>query len=149
MSEQVTEVLYCLCEFDFARHYAAAVALWSQSGPGIHLGSSDTPEEIKKKLSRDPDLFLVAESAGQLVGTVIGGYDGRRGMVYHLAVQPDMRRQGVGSALMTELERRLRAKGCIRSYLMVVPGNEEVAAYYRTLGWEVLPVITFAKNLMA
>ena len=146
-SEQVTGHGFSLCEFEFARHYDAAVALWSQSGPGIHVGRSDSPEEIMKKLNRDPDLFLVAETGGKLIGTVIGGYDGRRGMVYHLAVQPDQRRKGVGRALMAELERRLRARGCIRSYLMVVPGNQAVADYYQSLGWEVLPVITYAKDL--
>ena len=50
------------------------------------MGRSDTLAEITKKVQRDPDLFLVAEADGRLIGSVIGGFDGRRGMIYHLAV---------------------------------------------------------------
>ena len=88
--------------------YAAVVHLWEHAGPGIHVRRSDQPEEIAKKLQRDPDLFLVAQDGSQIVGTVLGGFDGRRGMVYHLAVAEAYRQQGLGAALMQELEDRLR-----------------------------------------
>ena len=61
---------------------------------GVHVGRSDTPAEIEKKLARDPDLFLVAECEQQIIGSVIGGYDGRRGMIYHLAVDGIIPRAG-------------------------------------------------------
>ena len=67
---------------------------------------SDTLNEIAKKVQRDPDLFLVAEVDNRLIGTVIGGYDGRRGMIYHLAVANEYRQQGIGEVLMEEVERR-------------------------------------------
>ena len=73
-------------EFNYPEDYPAARLLWENAGPGIQLRRSDEPEEIRKKTERDPDLFLVAEADGKMVGTVIGGFDGRRGMVYHLAV---------------------------------------------------------------
>lgn len=115
---------------------------------GVRLGRSDTPEEIKKKLDRDPDLFLVAEEDGQIVGTVIGGYDGRRGLLYHLAVAASFRGQGIGSRLMEEIESRLRAKGCLRCYLMVLADNDEALRYYENHGWENMQhVLTYAKNL--
>ncbi|HET7011627.1 MAG TPA: hypothetical protein VFI11_12700, partial [Anaerolineales bacterium] len=63
----------------------AVLDLWGSAGPGVHLGPSDRPLEIRKKIERDPDLFLVAEEEGQIVGAVMGGFDGRRGLVYHLA----------------------------------------------------------------
>jgi ribosomal protein S18 acetylase RimI-like enzyme len=112
----------------------------------VHLGRSDTPEEIQKKLQRDPDLFLVAEADNQIVGTVIGGFDGRRGMVYHLAVSEACRRLGVGTALMDELERRLKAKGCLKAYLMVVPDNDDAPSFYEKCGWQVMDVKIFAKE---
>ena len=147
MIEISTHTQITLRQFDFGRDFAAARDLWERSGPGIHLGPSDAPDEIRKKLSRDPELFLVAVADGRLIGTVIGGFDGRRGIVYHLAVEPDYRQQGVGTALMDELERRLRALGCIRAYLMVVDGQEEVCRYYEARGWGRMTIITYGKNL--
>jgi len=115
---------------------------------GVRLGRSDTPEEIQKKLARDSDLFLVAEEDGQIIGTVIGGYDGRRGLLYHLAVDAPLRGRGICSRLMEEIESRLRAKGCLRCYLMVVADNEGARRYYEKRGWENMHyVFTYGKNL--
>jgi ribosomal protein S18 acetylase RimI-like enzyme len=134
-------------DFSFERDYAAAIALWEASGPGVHVSRSDAPAELRKKLERDPDLFLVAELAGQLVGTVLGGFDGRRGMVYHLAVAAGCRGQGLGAALMAELESRLRAKGCVKCYLLVDPGTDGVVDFYQRLGWNVMPIVPMGKDL--
>ncbi|NOH02579.1 MAG: hypothetical protein HND47_11805 [Chloroflexi bacterium] len=68
--------------------------MWQGIESGMHVGRSDTPGEIQKKIQRDPDLFLVAEADGRLIGTVIGGFDGRRGMIYHLAVEKKFPRAG-------------------------------------------------------
>jgi ribosomal protein S18 acetylase RimI-like enzyme len=133
--------------FAFDKDWQAVRALWARCGPGVQFSRSDEPEEIQKKLRRDPDLFLVAEQAGQLVGAVMGGYDGRRGMVYHLAVAPDVRRLRIGRALMAELETRLREKGCLKSYLLATNDNAEVLAFYRELGWEVMDMHLMGKVL--
>jgi ribosomal protein S18 acetylase RimI-like enzyme len=122
-------------EFDFSTDYEASLRLWSEMEKGVRVGRSDTPEEIQKKLQRDPDLFLVAEAHGEVVGTVIGGYDGRRGLIYHLAVRRDFRSNGLGSRLMAEVENRLRAKGCLKCYLIVLVENEEAGRLYEHLGW--------------
>lgn len=103
---------------------------------GVHTGRSDTLAEIEKKLTRDPDLFLVAEANGSIIGSVIGGYDGRRGLVYHLAVASGFRSIGIGSQLMNELESRLRAKGCLKCYLLVTTDNPEAEVYYQHRGWQ-------------
>jgi ribosomal protein S18 acetylase RimI-like enzyme len=134
-------------EFRYPADYASAIDLWESSGAGIRVGASDAPEEIEKKLQRDPDLFLVAEAAGEMIGTVIGGFDGRRGTVYHLAVAPAYRRRGVASQLMQELETRLRGRGCIRAYLVVRPDNLDAMKYYESIGWGQLDDYLFAKNL--
>lgn len=135
-------------EFRYPQDYPRALQLWNEVGEGVRVGPSDTSAEIEKKLKRDPDLFLVAEAAGELVGTVIGGFDGRRGHVYHLAVAPGYRRQRVGSRLMSELETRLRAKGCIRCYLLVRPGNEGARQHYEHLGWREMDDHLYGKDLV-
>ncbi|MBF8281515.1 MAG: GCN5-related N-acetyltransferase [Anaerolineales bacterium] len=134
-------------EFDLARDFDAVTALWQASGPGVRLGLSDTPEEITRKLKRDPDLFLVAENEAQVVGAVLGGFDGRRGMVYHLAVTPEARGRGLGTALMAELEARLKAKGCRKYYLLVTHDNTDVTDFYQRLGWSVMPVNIMGKEI--
>ena len=142
----MTEIL--LREFRFPEDYAPARALWETAGPGIQLRRSDEPEEIRKKLERDPDLFLVAESDGRLVGTVIGGFDGRRGLIYHLAVEASQRSQGIGQALMDEVERRLRAKGCLKTYLLVTTENEPAMRFYEKRGWSQMDTVyIYAKDL--
>lgn len=134
-------------EFDLARDFDAVTALWQASGPGVRLGLSDTPEEITRKLKRDPDLFLVAENEAQVVGAVLGGFDGRRGLVYHLAVTPEARGRGLGTALMAELEARLKAKGCRKYYLLVTHDNTDVTDFYQRLGWSVMPVNIMGKEI--
>jgi ribosomal protein S18 acetylase RimI-like enzyme len=133
--------------FRFPEDYPAVHKIWSDSGPGIHLRRSDEPDEIAKKLLRDPDLFLVAELDGEIVGAVIGGFDGRRGMVYHLAVTPVLRSQGIGQILMDKLENRLRDKGCIRCTLLVDPVNEGGVRFYEQHGWVRMPLYVFGKDL--
>lgn len=133
--------------FDLEKDLEPVMALWRDSAPGIVLGRSDTPEELRRKLDRDPDLFLVAEEDGAVVGTVVGGYDGRRAIVYHLAVARPHRRKGIGKALMAEVEDRLRAKGCLKSYLLITKGNPEATGYYRKLGWTIMDVTIMGKEL--
>jgi ribosomal protein S18 acetylase RimI-like enzyme len=140
---------YLIRTFNFAEDYPAVHLLWQNAGPGVQIGRSDSPEEILRKLDRDPDLFLVAEQAGQVVGSVLGGYDGRRGLVYHLAVTLSLRGQGIGEALMNEVEQRLQSKGCYKCYLLVVDGNQEAASFYQKRGWQAMPVTLFGKELLA
>jgi ribosomal protein S18 acetylase RimI-like enzyme len=127
-----------LREFRFPDDYSLVCELWEQAGPGIHVRQSDEPAEIQKKLLRDPDLFLVAELGDTLVGTVIGGFDGRRGMIYHLAVRADLRNQGIGMALLQEVERRLHDRGCLKSYLLVTTDNQDALRFYFRHGWETM-----------
>jgi ribosomal protein S18 acetylase RimI-like enzyme len=132
--------------FKFPDDYAPVVDLWERSGPGVHVGRSDTPDEIAKKIQRDPDLFLVADFQEEIIGVVMGGYDGRRGMIYHLAVDKEYRQIGVGTALMETLEDRLREKGCLRSYLMVRKDNA-ATQFYEKQGWQALDIFMFGKDI--
>lgn len=137
-----------LREFTLA-DYDAVYAIWKNAGPGIGLGRSDTRDEIGKKLQRDPDLFLVALADTHLIGTVIGGYDGRRGLIYHLAVEPAYRGKGIAKLLMDEIERRLIDKGCLKAYLLVLEGADDVVDYYEHRGWEAMPVTIMGKSFQS
>jgi ribosomal protein S18 acetylase RimI-like enzyme len=122
-------------EFCFPDDYISTLNLWESIEMGVKVGRSDSLEEIQKKLQRDPDLFLIAELNEEIVGTVIGGYDGRRGLIYHLAVRQDVRKQGVGELLLNEVEKRLQAKGCVKCYLLVFAENERAIQFYENRGW--------------
>lgn len=138
---------YRIRSFQFSVDYAAVIDLWENAGPGVHVGRSDTPAEIEKKLRRDPELFLVAESEGGLVGAVLGGFDGRRGLVYHLVVREDHQRQGLGKLLMDTLEKRLKALGCLRYYLLVTPENQEAMYFYEKYGCRHLDLYAYGKDI--
>jgi N-acetylglutamate synthase len=134
--------------FRHPQDYEQVYAIWQSAGSGIHVRRSDELEEIQKKLQRDPDLFLVAEVDGKIVGTVLGGFDGRRGMVYHLAVQKEHRFKGLGDQLMVELEHRLIEKGCIRYYLLVTYDNQEAMCFYEKRGWSRMDLHIYGKDLV-
>jgi len=137
-----------LREFCFPDDYASVRQLWESMEKGVQVGRSDTLEEIQKKLARDPDLFLVAEQDKKIIGTVLGGYDGRRGLIYHLAVASSNRGLGVGSLLLNEVESRLRVKGCLKCYLMVTPDNSEAMHYYEQRGWHSMDYVRpYGKDL--
>jgi ribosomal protein S18 acetylase RimI-like enzyme len=133
-----------LREFSFPTDYSNVIALWMDAGPGIHLRLSDEKDEIAKKLTRDPDLFLVAEVAGQIIGSVLGGFDGRRGMVYHLAEDSFFAKKN-GTALMEELA--FDETGCVRAYLLVTRDNLEAVGFYESNDWEQMDLLIFGKDL--
>jgi ribosomal protein S18 acetylase RimI-like enzyme len=98
-------------------------------------------------MARDPDLFLVAVEDDSVIGTVMGGYDGHRGWIYSMAVDESQRHRGVGSVLMDEIEKALRALGCLKLNLQVVPLNSGVVQFYERLGFSVEDRICMGKRL--
>jgi len=128
--------------------YEAVYALWKSVVPAISLRPSDQRGEIAKKLSRDPDLFLVAEEDDRIVGVIMGAWDGRRGWLHHLAVAPAYQGRGIGTALLAEVERQLRAKGCLKVNLLVHRDNEGARRLYQSLGYEEMtPFVAMGKEL--
>jgi ribosomal protein S18 acetylase RimI-like enzyme len=129
-----------------AEHFAGVEALWEEVFPG------DPPWNraavaIPEKLAVQPELFLVAEQDGEVVGTAMGGYDGHRGWLYTIAVKPDRQGRGIGSLLLGEAERRLQAMGCGKVNLQIRAGNEAVAAFYRRHGYDVEERVSMGKRL--
>ena len=136
-------------EFQYPADYDSVRQLWEGMESGVSIGRSDAPQEIEKKISRDPDLFLVAEENGQIIGSAIGGYDGRRGLLYHLAVAASHRKRGIGGQLLDAIEAQLRAKGCLKCYLMVKLGNPDVELFYQKRGWHHMDYVRpFGKELL-
>ncbi len=122
--------------FDLDRDYEAVRSLWEMCAPGIQISVTDDYDGLRHKLERDPQLFIVAVDDDKMIGSVIGGYDGRRGLVYHLAVLPDYRRRGIARRLMETLEERFKALGCYKYYLLVTRENAAALAFYRSFGCE-------------
>jgi len=114
--------------------YEAVIALWEHAG--LKRSRSDSRQAFEQMLKQDADLFLVACEGDDLIGTVLGRYDGLRGWVSRLAVDRRYRAQGVGKQLMQELERRLQAKGCPRVCLFIEPDNARVETFYQQFGYD-------------
>lgn len=130
--ERPTATELRLREFTMADHEAVE-ELWRRAG--LWMRPSDAAEQVALKLTRDPDLFLVACAGERTVGVTMGGWDGRRAYIYHLAVDPHWRRRGVGDRLMDELEKRFRLKGAFKAKLQIVNGNDASAAFFAARGY--------------
>jgi len=106
--------------------------LWRAAGLRFH--QELTERELAS--APRPELILVEEEgAGEITGTVFGTLDGVRGWVRHLATRPDRRGRGIATALLAELERRLRAAGCLKVNLLIEPDNAAAAGFYARLGY--------------
>jgi ribosomal protein S18 acetylase RimI-like enzyme len=114
----------------------AVSALWTEALPDS-APHNDPTAAIRRKLAVDRDLFFVAVVDAAVVGTVMGGYDGHRGWVYSLAVDPRQRRRGIGAALVRRLEEALAERGCLKVNLQVRATNAGVVAFYEKLGYGV------------
>jgi ribosomal protein S18 acetylase RimI-like enzyme len=108
---------------------------------------NDPVVSLRRKLAVGRDLFYVAVVDAAVVGTVLGGYDGHRGWIYSVAVDPASRRRGIGSALLRHLEAELRLLGCLKVNLQVRTRNLEVVAFYESLGFTTDAVVSMGKRL--
>ena len=120
--------------------------LWQTAG--LILRPGDELEDVKLKLQRDADLFLVAEQDDEILGSVIGGWDGRRGWIYHLAVRPEHQRKGIALGLVREVEKRLVAKGAKKVNAQVYKWNERSSEFFKAIGYDAHPdLIMIGKQL--
>ncbi len=125
---------------------SSLVALWHATG--VATPQNDSSKDIQRKLAVDPDLLLVAESEGQIVGSVMGGYEGHRGWVNYLAVSPKFQRRGIASHLMNEIEAALLKRGCPKINLQVRNSNHSALGFYAALGYLDDNVVSLGKRLI-
>jgi ribosomal protein S18 acetylase RimI-like enzyme len=121
------------------------IALWRAAG--LVRPQNDPFKDIARKIRVNPEWFLVAEEKGRIVGTVMAGYEGHRGWINYLAVEPSRRRCGLGRLLLAEAERLLRAAGCPKINLQVRTGNAAAMEFYRRIGFVPDDAVSFGKRL--
>lgn len=124
----------------------AVAALWREVFPD-DAPRNDPVRDARRAHAAQPDLFFVAECAGDVVATCMGGFDGHRGWVHRLAVHPSQRRRGIAAALLGHLERALDARGCPKLNLQVRGTNADAVGFYRRLGYAVEDRISLGKVL--
>ena len=117
------------------KYYDEVVKLWIKAGIGV--GSSDTIDEVLRVLNRNPDLFLIGKEDEKIVAVVIGAFDGRRGYVHHLAVDPDYQNKGYGKIIMKALIEQFRRRNIHKVHLFIEKSNKRVVEFYNNLGWGV------------
>jgi len=105
-------------------------------------------QDINRKLENSPELFLVGTINGIIVASVMAGYDGHRGWIYYLAVDPEHRKQGLGRQMMTAAEEKLLEIGCPKIDLMVRKNNMDVITFYEKIGYGHDEVITMSRRLI-
>lgn len=124
---------------------AAVVSLWQRCG--LVRPTNDPHKDIRRKLAVRPDLFLVGELGGHVVASVMAGYEGHRGWLNYLAVDPEHRRRGLARSIVAEAERRLRELGCPKINLQIRSTNQGVIDFYRRIGYSVDDVVSMGKRL--
>lgn len=123
----------------------AVIELWNRCG--LLRPWNDPHKDIARKKRVQPELFVVGTVDGELVASAMAGYDGHRGWINYLAVDPGRRRQGLAAALMAYLEGKLRALGCAKINLQLRRDNLEAIAFYQRVGFAEDAVVSFGKRL--
>jgi len=133
------------------RPYAAAdedavIELWRRCE--LTRPWNDPHKDIRRKLTTQPELFLVGELEGRIIATIMAGYDGHRGWVNYLAVAPEHRTRGYGRLLMRHIEERLTALGCPKLNVQIRATNQAVLEFYRKIGYAADEAVSLGKRLI-
>jgi len=123
----------------------AVVSLWQRCA--LTVPWNDPYKDIERKVLFQPELFLIGTIDGRVAATAMGGYDGHRGWIYYLGVDPQFRGNGFGSMIVEELESKIRALGCQKINLMVRATNAEVINFYSRLGYRTDDVVALGKRI--
>lgn len=115
--------------------YDPAVELWNRV-EGLDVAEGDDRETIRRFLQRNPGLSRIATDGSKIAAAVLCGHDGRRGYIYHLAVDPKYEGHGVGRRLMDECLAGLKRAGLERANILVAKDNPRGLEFWRRCGWE-------------
>ena len=125
---------------------AAVIDLWYRCNLVVPWNDPDL--DISRKLHVRPEWFLVGTSAGKVIATLMVGYEGHRGWLNYLAVEPGFRRRGIARLLVAHAEQLLREAGCPKICLQVRTGNTAALEFYRALDFFRDDVIGLGKRLV-
>ncbi len=129
-----------------ATDQAAIIDLWARCGLVVHWNNPE--KDIERKLSVGADLFLVGELDGELIASVMGGYEGHRGWANYLAIAPNQQGKGYARQVMSKLESRLFEKGCPKINLQIRDTNVNVIRFYESLGYKADACVSLGKRLI-
>lgn len=129
MEAEVTTRQFCPDDYD------AAVDLWNRV-EGLEIAEGDAREGIALFLKRNPGYSRVVIAEDRIVAVALCGHDGRRGHIYHLAIDPKYQRRGLGKLLVEECLSGLRAAGIQRAIILVAGDNDRGQSFWRSVGWE-------------
>lgn len=132
--------------YDDGRHRDEVVTLW-QAAFGYDAPHNAPALVIDRKLAASDGLFFVACRDGHVVGTILAGYDGHRGWLYSVAVDPRHRHERIGTSLVQHAEQALTALGCVKINLQIIGGNRQVTEFYRSLGYAVEDRISMGRRV--
>ena len=136
--------------FENALHRRPVMDVWRASF-GYDTAHNEPGLVIDKKLAMNDSLFFVAlvgsEAAGEVIGTVMAGYDGHRGWLYSVAVLPGHRKLGAGRRLVAHAEQALSRRGCLKINLQLLQTNAAVSSFYASMGYVAEPRVNLGKLL--
>lgn len=130
--------------------YPQLYQLW-ESLPGFNRGLrnlDDSQEGIAKFLQRNPSTCFVLEEAGQLVGGILAGHDGRRGYIYHAIVHPDFQGNGLGKLLADRACEALMAEGIHKAGMLVFGSNDQGNTFWESQGWQTRPDLIYRNKTL-
>jgi len=133
-------------QYEDATDRIQVVELW-RNVFGYETAHNEPNLAISKKIATNDGLFFVAVVNTDIAGTIMAGYDGHRGWLYSVAVDPKIRLNGLGSSLVRHAEKALTDLGCMKVKLQLLATNEATATFYKSLGYSVEPNISLGKLL--
>ena len=125
----------------------AVIELWQKCD--LVRSWNNPRADIVRKLKVNPELFVVGVLDGKIIAAAMGGYEGHRGWVNYLAIDPSYQRKGFGRQIMQDIEKRLLALGCPKINLQVRNGNTSALEFYNRIGYKDDNVISLGKRLIS
>lgn len=113
----------------------AVVDLWTNCG--LIVSWNDPVEDIQRKIDFQPELFFIALRDGEVIGSVMVGYEGHRGWINYLAVLPRFQKRGYGKKLMMKALSELQKHGCVKVNLQVRANNSSIIEFYQCIGFQI------------
>ena len=128
------------------KHRTQVIDLWKKCN--LIKSWNDPNKDIDRKLKVNDNLFLIVEFNKVIIGSAMIGYDGHRGSLYYLAVDPKHLRKGVGEMLMKEIEKKLIEVGCPKINIFIRNSNVEVKEFYQSIDYKEQDCLVYGKRLI-